>query len=444
MLKSLLNTKISIYSLANLAVAILIIIFIVIYQNTINKKFSLINTTTSMETANSEISVADTNQIFIADTSSTSTNDVILENKDIERAQENLNDKENLSNASSSEITNPNSSDIFVPTTNSDSSVQIIETPAPELPTSITQKEIMAWIYPGATVCNVKAEYSDGRKIDILKPEYFTINEDGKLVLLTVENRGCNGYSPANVESVRGYSKEQYATISSSYAGSMDLFLTESLENSTNIDTLVAFTVDNKITGLEIDFEDFGGWSASSYQKYKEFITKLGNALHAKNKKLMIDGPATSNAVEEAWYVWRYSDFNNLPIDKLVIMLYDYQYDHGAGQPVAPITWIQETIKFTLGKFPNKAKLSIGVPSYGYKGPTGANRFSLLTYSQIEKEPGFANAKRDPNSFEMTWEEAGNTYFYQDSESLVKKIQTIKNLGIDSISIWHLGGNLWF
>jgi len=27
---------------------------------------------------------------------------------------------------------------------------------------------------------------------------------------------------------------------------------------------------------------------------------------------------------------------------------------------------------------------------------------------------------------------------------LVKKIQTIKNLGIDSISIWHLGGNLWF
>lgn len=441
MLKSLLNTKISIYSLAILAVSVLIIIFIVIYQNTINKKLALINTVTSIETTDSEIEVADTNQIFIADTSSASTSDIILENKKIE---ENLNNEKTLPSTSSSEIINSGSLDIFVSTTNSDSSVQIIETPMQNLPTSITQKEIMAWIYPGATACNVKSEYSDGRKIDILKPEYFTINEEGKLILLTVEDHGCNGYSPANVESVRRYSKEQYTTISSSYAGSMDLFLTESLEDSTNIDTLVAFTVDNKITGLEIDFEDFGGWSASSYQRYKEFITKLGNALHAKNKKLMIDGPATSNSIEEAWYVWRYADFNNLPVDKIVIMLYDYQYDQGVGQPVAPITWIQETIKFTVGKFPNKAKLSIGVPSYGYKGSTGTNRFSLLTYSQIEKEPGFAKAKRDSNSFEMTWEENGNIYFYQDSESLVKKIQTIKDLGINSVSIWHLGGNLWF
>lgn len=443
MLKSLLNSKNLIYILIILAVAILIIVFIITYRNATDK-------VTDKE--GPPIKATATKIISI---NTAGTTDLILE--DIQPG-ENLKSEDAPLATSTPKVNSstPLNTSALVTNNNNGSPVQItvtppladtpppLITPPQQLPTSITQKEIMAWIYPGATSCNASSEYSDGRKIHILKPEYFTINEEGALILLTVEERGCNGYSTSNVESVRKHSNEQYATISSSYAGSMDLFLTESLENSTNIDTLVSFTVNNKITGLEIDFEDFGGWSAASYQKYKEFITKLGNALHANNKKLMIDGPATSNSTEEAWYVWRYADFNNLPVDKLVIMLYDYHYDHGVGQPVAPLTWIQETIKFTLGKFPNKAKLSIGVPSYGYRGVTGSNRSTLLTYNQIKKEPGFANAKRDSNSFEMTWEEGGNTYFYQDAESLVKKIQTIKDSGIDSISIWHLGGNLWF
>lgn len=434
MQKSLFNTKTSIYSLGILAIIILLTIFIMISKKSTNKEGPLTNTGTSTET----VSV-----------NTASTTDFILE-EFISVAPTSTISSTTL-NTDMPSITSPNiaslnttSPSTVQPATNNNPATQPTATPPQQLPASITQKEVMAWIYPGSATCNVTKEYSDGRKIDVLKPEYFTINEDGKLILLTVENHGCNGYSAGNVESVKKYSKEQYATISSSYAGSMDLFLTDSLENSNNIDTLVSFTVDNKLTGLELDFEDFGGWSAASYQKYKEFITKLGNALHDKNKKLMIDGPATSNSVEEAWYAWRYADFINLPIDKLVIMLYDYQYDQGVGQPVAPISWIQETIRFTLGKFPNKAKLSIGIPSYGYKGITGSNRSTLLTYEQIKKEPGFANAQRDSNSFEMTWEENGKTYFYQDSESLVKKIQTIKDLGIDSISVWHLGGNLWF
>jgi len=308
----------------------------------------------------------------------------------------------------------------------------------------LVKSEIMAWIYPGGTSCLANTEYSDGRKIDVLKPEYFSVNESGDLILLTTKNSGCNAYSSSNVADLKKYSKEQYVTVSSSYAGSMDMFLTNSLNESTNINTLVTFIVSNNLTGIEIDFEDFGGWSDSSYLDYKKFITKLGESLHAKNKKLMIDGPATSNTVEEAWYVWRYADFNNLPIDRVVVMTYDYQYDQGAGQPVAPISWIQNTIKFTLSRFSNKAKLSIGIPSYGYKGVINTQKFSLLTYNQIKKEPGFSTSARDPDSAEMTWQNGNNVYFYQDSESILKKIQTVQSSGINSVSIWHLGGNEWF
>ena len=302
----------------------------------------------------------------------------------------------------------------------------------------------MAWIYPGAPTCNAQNEYSDGRKIDVLKPEYFTIGDSGQLTLLTEKEAGCNGYSAANVVSLKKYSTEQYATVSSSYAVSMGLFLNNSAGDSSDVNKLVSFVVDNNLTGIEIDFEDFGGWDAPMYSNYKKFVTNLGDALHQHNKKLMVDGPATSNAVEEAWYLWRYADFNSLPIDQLVVMTYDYQFDQGAGQPVSPIDWIRNTIKWTLSRFPQKSKLVFGIPSYGYKGVTGTQKFSLLTYEQLKREPGFDTATRDSGSGEMTWQNGNYTYFYQDGVSMNKKLQTIQNAGITSVSVWHLGGNLWF
>lgn len=319
--------------------------------------------------------------------------------------------------------------------------VAAVVTPAPA-PTAST--EVMAWVYPGAPSCNAKAEFSDGRSIQVIKSEYFTVDGSGNLVLLTASTAGCNGYSVANLASAKASSQRQYATVSSAYSGSMDIFLTNANANNVAVDTLVKFTVDNGIEGIELDFEDFGSWSASSYASYKQFVTKLGNALHAKNKKLMIDGPAIANAGEQSWFLWRYEDFANLPVDKIVVMSYDHQFDHGAGTPVAPLSWIKDVAKFTLSKYPYPDKLTMGIPSYGYRGTANTYSIRILTYTQISKEPGFAKAKRDAASQEMTWRQGRNVYFYQDAESMRQKLKAINDAGINSVSVWHLGGNRWF
>ncbi len=304
--------------------------------------------------------------------------------------------------------------------------------------------QVMAWLYPGKPTCGARAEYTDGRSIDVLKPQYFSVGDGGALILLTEQSSGCNGYSPANVADLKKYSKEQYVTISSSDAGNMRMFLSDSINSSSNINTLVSFIVDNKLTGIELDFEDFGNWDAATYTEYKQVVTRLGNALHAQNKKLMIDGPATSNAVEEGWYIWRYADFTSLPVDQVVVMTYDYQFDQGAGQPVSPIPWIQSTIKWILSRFSNVARLSFGIPSYGYRATMGTQKFTLLTYDQMKMEPGFATAQRDAVSGEMTWQSGDTVYFYQDASSMTEKLSVIRVAGIRSVSVWHLGGNQWF
>jgi len=309
---------------------------------------------------------------------------------------------------------------------------------------SLQAQETMAWIYPGEPSCAAKTEYSDGRAIDIIKPEYFSVNESGDLTELLESERGCNGYSAENVSDLKKYSKEQFITVSSSYSKSMDIFLVRALQGDADVNRLAKFAIDNDVTGIELDFEDFGGWSGGTYGRYKEFVQKLGKTLHEKEKKLMIDGPAIPNSEEAAWYPWRYEDFVSLPVDRVVIMAYDYQFDHGAGSPIAPLDWMEQVLKWTVSKFPDISRLSVGVPSYGYRGAIGSNQITLLTYDQIKDMPGFGTAKRDELSGEMTWTDFGVAYFFQDEESMNRKRAIAEKFGIPSVSVWHLGGNKWF
>lgn len=303
--------------------------------------------------------------------------------------------------------------------------------------------EVMAWIYPGSPACDAPTEYADGREIDVLKAEYFTVNSEGDLIMLTTANSGCNAYSSANIANLKRHSLSQYATVSSASVDSIDAFLAHSLDDGASVNTLVNFVVVNDIEGIELDFEDFGSWTPETFESYKQFVQVLGDELHAKGKKLMIDGPAISQSSEQAWFVWRYEDFRTLPVDKIVVMAYDYQYDYGAGSPVAPIQWIKNVSAWTLTKFPHPDRLSIGIPSYGYRGMSGTQKIKLLTHAQITKEPGFSKAKRDVRSQEMTWKQGSNVYFYQDGESIRQKAKAAELSGIKSVSVWHLGGNRW-
>lgn len=326
--------------------------------------------------------------------------------------------------------------------TQTTSNVPIIDSPKPmpetPKPNNLTT---MAWMYPSEPGCNAQKEYHDGRQIDILKPEFFTVN-GGSLFLYDAENSSCNGFSPAFVADLKKYSKQQFVTISSASADDMNTFFESALGEGDDIDVLVKFITTNNLTGIELDFEDFGGWSKDSYANFLLFVDRLGTKLHANGKKLMLDGPSIADANEQTWFNWRYEDFVDLPVDYIVIMAYDYQFDHGIGEPIAPLDWMNSVIKWASNRYP-KERLSVGVPSYGYEGVIGKRPY-IRTYDQLKNKPGFASAERDSSSGELTWQSGKNVYFYQDTESIRQKIAQVKKSGLNSISIWHLGGNQWY
>ena len=214
----------------------------------------------------------------------------------------------------------------------------------------------------------------------------------------------------------------------------------ENITIATN--TLVNFLEQNKFTGVEIDFEGFARWTFAQYAGYKSFLTKLGDILHSKGFKLMIDGPAV--IVDSGIYQWHYADFNALPVDYIVVMEYDWQYDFGVGTPVSPLSRMEEVTKGVLARITDPNKVVIGMPSYGYHGPTGTSTITIDTNAQSQTYAGYSAASRDSSSDEMMWTRGNTWYDYSDSISLNDKRTLLESLGVKFVSVWHLGGNQWF
>ena len=295
---------------------------------------------------------------------------------------------------------------------------------------------VQAWMYPD---CLADDEITDGRIIDVLKPEYYRLQDNGTLQLLKAT---CNTYSHEHAAFVKKYSTQQFVTISG-HASGIDALSKSRTLRAAFLSTMISFLQSSGFTGVEIDFEGFGGWSPQVYTGYKDFIGILGNALHAHKYKLMIDGPAISDARYQSYYPWRWEEFNALPVDYLVVMAYDQMYDQGAGTPVATLEWIKNTCQWVKSKITDHSRIVVGLNSYGYTGKTGSYDVKLNTYNQSEQLPGFSTAKRDESSGEMKWERDGTSYFFSDSETLRRKVAVVEQCGLKAISVWHLGGNQW-
>jgi Predicted glycosyl hydrolase len=296
-------------------------------------------------------------------------------------------------------------------------------------------------MFPSDKSCDASAEIADGRRIDVLKPQYYNLNDNGTLTKLTT---GCNAYSDANVALVKQYSSQQFVTVSGNTAG-MNALATNRNLTSAFLSEMYSFLQTSGFTGVELDFEGFGQWTAPQYANYKALIGVIGNALHARKAKLMIDGPAISDSTYQSYFLWKWEDFNNmLQVDFLTVMAYDEQADGGNGTPVASLSWLGNICQWMLSKIADHSRIIVGINSYGYHGKTGAYAAIKDTYQQSMLLPGFNTAKRDASSGEMTWTANGISYDYSDSTSLNLKLQTVLNSGISSVSVWHLGGNQWF
>lgn len=272
---------------------------------------------------------------------------------------------------------------------------------------------VQAWIYPGSPACNANVEYADGRVINTLKVEYLRMNSSGGFDQLNDPADGCNAYNAANAISVRSYCTRAFITVSGNGSPTdMDTICSSSANRSAakiqfkNLLDLTGFQ------GIELDWEQYGSWTASQYTNYKTFVTELGDYLHTYGYLLMLDGPPIIAAVDPAYgqnlYDFTYEDFNSLPVDFLCMMAYDYQYDYGAGESISPNAFVDDCCDWILAKVTDPNKIVVGTPAYGYSGWSGGYNINIGTKNQMAALPGYAGATRN-SDHEMNWTSAAGT-----------------------------------
>jgi spore germination protein YaaH len=122
-----------------------------------------------------------------------------------------------------------------------------------------------------------------------------------------------------------------------------------------------------EIDGVDLDYEEFAfadgsaTWPATQ-PLWRAFITELAAALHANGKLLSVTIPPTWGA-NIGYPVYDQASIG-LVADRIRLMVYDYNV--ASPGPISPMFWVDQVIAYSSTALPNnKAKLQLGIPSYG-------------------------------------------------------------------------------
>lgn len=314
----------------------------------------------------------------------------------------------------------------------------------------------MGWVFPDSNIdpaANITANVWH-----TLSAMWYELNASGALVKRDSASHGSNFYfTSQNAATVVANSTVALVNLSSGDAAHIGTLCASSSLRTAAVNELVQFCTDNGFQGVDLDLEGYGTWSATVWADFKTFVDELGTALHAAGFVLSVEVPPIWNtsangesgsgdawdaANSQGYYELEYADFNALPVDQLVIMAYDYQYDYSAGEPNQPLQWLDDVLAFAKSQInENLIDIVAGIPAAGYYGATGGYIINNSTYEFLAQQTGFGGASRDVASGELIWANGGNSYACIDDVAIQQKVEKAAERNIRRYALWHVGDN---
>ncbi|MCR2804330.1 glycosyl hydrolase family 18 protein [Paenibacillus soyae] len=253
----------------------------------------------------------------------------------------------------------------------------------------------------------------------------------------TTEYKIPNGYAePLEAANEAGAAKELMVF----YAGA-DLkdFLKDQEAQESFIESLLAAMNDPTYSfdGVHIDFE--GLKEAGSAADYASFLTLLKEELGAFT---------LSVAVPPIEYYKGY-DLKKIGelADSVVLMAYDFT--HGESRlPSAPLPLVNEAVQTALRSIP-KEKLVLGVSKQANQWITAPDGTTGPVFrpaiADVEKRLASAGVTATWSmpyllkKLEFKDERGSHLLYYEDTQSIEKKIWLAKYYGLSGVSLWHMG-----
>jgi spore germination protein YaaH len=139
-----------------------------------------------------------------------------------------------------------------------------------------------------------------------------------------------------------------------------------------HIQNIVSVVTSRGFDGIDLDYEGFAfsdghdSW-ASTQPVWRAFITELAAALHANGKLLSVTIPPTwiAGGTVTGYPVYDVASIA-VSADRVRLMVYDWSVSSPG--PISPMSWLTQVISYANTNITdpaNRAKLQLGVPSYG-------------------------------------------------------------------------------
>jgi spore germination protein YaaH len=317
------------------------------------------------------------------------------------------------------------------------------------LPLCAQQKAVF---YMTDSADSIRSYFEHWDRIDILIPTVYETDGTGLL-------------SGALNPRVREHSRERRVPVmpiivNSGFKGDLMHQLVSSQEAVRRmIDGLVAECKENGWIGIQFDFE---GISFLDSEAYTNLIKKTAAAF--RREKLQLSLAAVPRSSDYAgrggysrwmWANWRAAfDLKAIEphLDFISWMTYDQHTRHTPPGPIAGMPWVERCTQYAL-QFVPKAKLSLGIPTYGrhwYAGQRertaepdillssigapaavelAAQMKAEIQWDSVEKAPWFWFVRDNNREY----------VFFSDARSILERYEYAKRMGLHGFSSWVLG-----
>ena len=285
---------------------------------------------------------------------------------------------------------------------------------------------------------NIIYDIANIKKVNTISPTWFSIAaNDG-----TLDSLALSDY----VETAHNNNMEVWPLIDN-FSENIDFAKVMNSTSSRNKiqNQLIAAAIEYSFDGINVDFENI---SEDAADGYVQFVRELSVMCRKNGIVLSVDVPVPMDFT---------AHYNRKALgevcDYVIIMGYDEHYagSEAAGS-VASLSFEEEGIKNTLTDVA-ASKIISGIPFYTRLWCTTTNEDGTTSVTSEAMGMSTAQQTLENNQAESTWDETtGQNYaeftgsdgalyqiWLEDSKSLTKKLELIKNYNLAGVAEWKLG-----
>lgn len=302
-----------------------------------------------------------------------------------------------------------------------------------------TQNYLRIFYYRNGTTARASF-LKNYKSVDVLSPQSYELDEDG--ALHGTVNPTILAFALKHNIKVMPLVTNGFFSRSTGHD-----ILNDINKKNKAISAMILEAKKNGYWGWQIDFEQM---DASYRNKFSLFIQRMGRVFYHNGIVLSVAVAAqhSSNPADYPDGTWQNMvgvyDYASLAASSAFLSIMSYDDPNSKG-PVAGLPWIKKVLEYA-SRFVPPEKISLGLPLYywkwndskeklveigGYSGMQNVfNRYNYTIGYSKENEAPFIKYKVRKTPY---------TLWYENSKSVGKKIELIKQYGLAGFSAWALG-----